>query len=116
MFEKLQERFENTDIPDEEVLDQLQDELDDLLEEHSRKEILEQVDELDEEFGDTVRQTLDNEIFEKYGDMIEEDRDFDEKFEETIESLRQDYSKQDIMSIAGQLSEEFEQKIRDNLE
>ena len=115
-LEELEHDYNYGNLDDDEIEDKVQEEVEDLLADTSRREVLEETDGMDEEFQDLVREVVDQEVMQIYHDQFDLDREFQEHFEETLESLQQDYSRDEILEMASEQSEEFEGKVRDELE
>ncbi|WP_414837816.1 hypothetical protein ACK3SF_00205 [Candidatus Nanosalina sp. VS9-1] len=116
ILEELEQEFNYGKLDDDEIEDRVQEEIQDLIDDNSRKEIIGDLKGLDESFQDLVVNILDQELLEMYHDQFELDREFQDRFEETLEGLQKDYSKDEIIEMASQYSEEFEEKVREELE
>lgn len=115
-LEEIENQFKYENLEDAEIEDKVQEEVDDLLAEVSRKEILEEIKDMDKDFRELVTEVVDNEVMQIYQDQFNLDTEFEEFFENTLESLQKDYSRDEILEMASQQSEEFEQKIREHFE
>ena len=113
IFEELEHQFKYDSIEDAEIEDKVQEEVENLLSDISRKEILAEIEDLDKDFQELVTEIVDQEVMNIYQDQFALDSEFEGFFEQTLESLEKDYSKDEIVEIASKQSEEFEQKIRE---
>jgi len=116
-LEELEEEFMYGNLDDDEIGELVEEEVEDMLDEDfTRQEILDEVEDMDEEFQDLVIQILDYEVMAYYSDQLDQDRGFEDQFSETLENLRKDYSREKVIEMASEQSEEFEEKVRDELE
>jgi len=115
-LQDLEERFNTTNINDDEIEDLVQEEVEDLLADNSRRQILDEVEDMEEEFRDLVTNVVDEEVMQIYYDQFDLDKEFQEHFEETVESLQRDYTRDEILEMAAEHSEEFEEKVKEELE
>lgn len=115
-FEELEKRFERTDRDISDLEEQIEDEIDDLFEDHSRGEILEMVDHLNEEFEDHVRQVLDMYVLRYYSDELREGEMMAAELEEALDELEDRYGRAEILMQIDDMSDEFREKVRDYFE
>lgn len=115
-FEDIEQEFERTGKDIAELEEEIEDEIDDLFEDYSRAEILEMVDTLGDEFEEHVRTVLDMYILRYYSDELREGEQMAAELENALDELEQSYGRSEILMQIEDMSEEFQERVRDYFE
>lgn len=112
-FEDLEKQFEETDKDISEIEEEIEDEIDDLFEDYSRGEILEMAEHLDDEFEEHVKTVLDMYILRYHSDLLREGEELNAELEAALEELKEKYGQKEILLQIDDMSDEFQEKVRD---
>lgn len=114
-LEEIDEEFMHTNTSNEEVEEHLEEEIENLLDDNSRKQVAEELEVLNPELQERAEEILAQIIFQMYREEIEEDEELDRQLEETAEQLKA-FSEDRRENVLQGLAPGFRNQVRELLE
>ncbi|MFT4868521.1 MAG: hypothetical protein ACI83Q_000118 [Colwellia polaris] len=114
-LEDIDDQFLNTNTSDEAIDEQLQEEIEDLLDSKTRKEVLEELHVLSPEVRERAEEILEQVIFQNYRKEIKSDQEFEDQLENTVESVR-NLSEERKENVLKALSPSFRKTVEELIE
>ena len=115
-LEDLEEKFQHSNLSQEQVEEKIDEEIEDLLEQKTRSEILEDLEGMHREFREITRDILDYKIMELYADEVRESEEIEDELQEALDEILEEYSREQVMDAAEDLSEDFQERLREMMD
>ena len=114
-LEDIDEKFLHTNTSDEVIDEELQEEIEDLLDNKTRQEVLDELDVLSPEVQERAEEILEQVIFQMYSDEIRQDQELEDQVEAAAEDVRE-FSSERRENVLEALSPKFREAVEELLE